>query len=186
MQRRVFALLVCVGSEFPGSRGWLLSCYLRSHLGGCLRSFPFCLVDFWDVLDSGYWLYIVSLLSSWAELVVSYMRGFQDRGSDARSLVYSSLKVGSGSWFMFFPESVLFDEFFDDFILLFYFSSLYQNVLVMLYPHDMILSSLSQRSDNEVIYDNFTTTRTLAQRASSDHTWLHSFLLSFHPSFLAW
>ena len=71
---------------------------------------------------------------------------------------------------MFFPESVLFDEFFDDFILLFYFSSLYQNVLVMLYPHDMILSSLSQRGDNEVIYDNFTTSHTLAQRASSDHT----------------
>ena len=49
----------------------------------------FCLVDFWDRSDLGYWLYIVSLLSSWAGLVTSCTRGFSSEGSDSRSLVCS-------------------------------------------------------------------------------------------------
>ena len=60
------------------------------------------------------------------------------------------------------------DEFVDDFIL-YYFSSLYRNALLVVpHPRDMTLLNLSDSSDNEVAYDNHTTSHMIAQKASSD------------------
>ena len=65
----------------------------------------------------------------------------------------------------------MFDEFFDHFIQLFYFAYHDRNaLLVVSCPGDKILFCLFERSNSEIIYDNFTVSHTIAQKASSDHT----------------